>query len=255
MSQQINLFNPIFLKQKMIFTAAHMAQALGVMALLLVVLAAFLNYRSSTLQAEANAGKALVDASQARLTKANAEFVPRQKSKQLEAEIAQLQAQLQSLQEVEAVLKRGEIGNTEGYAEYFRAFARQNVPGLWLTGVNIIGAGQDIALQGRAMQATLIPVYIGRLKDEQSMRGKTFGALQITQPSTPEGGPAPAGASAVPLAPAVSAPVATPGLSQTPPAAGVLANASAAPVAAVAPALPRYVQFSLQSQGVEEGKK
>ncbi|MBB3121243.1 MSHA biogenesis protein MshI [Pseudoduganella violacea] len=246
MSQQINLFNPIFLKQKKIFTALHMAQALGAMALLLVALAAFLNYRSSTLQAEANAGKALVEASQARLNKANAEFVPRQKSKQLEAEIAQLQAQLQSLQEVEAVLKRGEIGNTEGYAEYFRAFARQNVQGLWLTGVNIVGAGQDIALQGRAMQAALIPAYIGRLKDEKSMRGKTFGALQITQPS------APAGVSAVPAAPAVSAPAAMPGLSQTPPPAGALANA---PVAAVAPALPRYVQFSLQSQSVEEGKK
>ncbi|NVD97517.1 MSHA biogenesis protein MshI [Massilia sp. BJB1822] len=253
MSQQINLFNPIFLKQKKIFTAAHMAQALGAMALVLVALAVFLNYRSSTLQVEANAGKALLDASHARLNKANAEFVPRQKSKQLEAEIAQLQAQLQSLQEVEAVLKRGEIGNTEGYAEYFRAFARQNVQGLWLTGVNIVGAGQDIALQGRAMQAALIPAYIGRLKDEKSMRGKTFGALQITQPSAPEGG---SGVSVVPLAPAVSAPVAMPGLSQTPPAAGALANAPAAPaVAAPAPALPRYVQFSLQSQSVEEGKK
>ena len=230
MSQQINLFNPIFLKQRKILTAVHMAQALGAVALLLVGLAVFLNYRSSALQAEVNAGQALVDAGQARLAQANAKFAPRQKSQQLEAEVAQLQAQLRSLQEVEAVLKRGEIGNTEGYAEYFRAFARQNVQGLWLTGVNIVGAGQDIGLQGRAMQAALIPVYIGRLKDEKSMSGKTFGALQITQPSAQDGASAPA-------------------LAQTPPAT------PAAP-AAQAAALPRFVQFSLQSQGVAvEGKK
>lgn len=247
MSQQINLFNPIFLKQKKILTATHMAQALGAVALLLVGLAIFLNYRSAALQVEANAGKALVDASQARLVKANADFAPRQKSKQLEAEVAQLQAQLQSLQEVEAVLKRGEIGNTEGYAEYFRAFARQNVQGLWLTGVNIVGAGQDIGLQGRAMQAALIPVYIGRLKDEKSMRGKTFGALQITQPSAQDGATVQAAVAALPPAPGVSAPVAMPGLSQTPPAN---------PAVPAAPALPRFVQFSLQSQAVAaEGKK
>jgi hypothetical protein len=53
---------------------------------------------------------------------------------------------------------------------------------LWLTGVSINGAGNDIGVQGRAMQATLIPNYIARLTGERVMRGKTFASLDIGRP-------------------------------------------------------------------------
>jgi hypothetical protein len=110
------------------------------------------------------------------------------------------------------------LGNAAGYAEYFRAFSRQNVSGLWLTGVSIVGAGNDIGVQGRAMQPTLIPAYIARLKSERIMHGKSFASLDI---SRPDAQPVPA-----------AAPTAAP--------------APAAPVAVTAP----FVQFSLQSTAV-----
>ena len=46
-------------------------------------------------------------------------------------------------------LKSGGIGNTKGYSEYFRAFARQSVSGLWLTGFDINGDGAQMTLQVR----------------------------------------------------------------------------------------------------------
>ena len=74
--------------------------------------------------------------------------------------------------------------------------SRQNVSGLWLTGVTIGGAGNDIGVQGRAMQATLIPNYIARLTAERVMHGKTFASLDIGRPdataaSAPAAAPAP----------------------------------------------------------------
>lgn len=71
------------------------------------------------------------------------------------------------------------MGDTTGYAGYFKALARQNVSGLWLTGVSV--AGPDIGVRGRALEPALIPDYISRLTRESVMRGKTFGSLEISQ--------------------------------------------------------------------------
>ncbi len=225
MSQQINLFNPIFLKQKKIFTALPMAEALGVIVAGLLLMDWFANHRVAELEQRAAAGKSLLAGRETRLNQANAQFAPRQKSPAVAAELADAQARLAALHEVEGVLRGGALGNTDGYSEYFRAFSRQNVNGLWLTGLTIVGAGHDIGVQGRAMQPALIPSYIVRLTAEKVMHGKTFASLKIDR-----GAPAPAAA----------------------PAAGDAAESAGAVAAAAATvpaagALAPYVEFSLQS--------
>jgi hypothetical protein len=181
-SQQINLFNPIFLKQKKIFTTAHMAQTLGLVAAGALLLAVYGAVKTSQLEQHAAAGKAAVAAAEARLAQVAKEFPPRQKSKDLEAEVAHAQGELKSLREVQAVLERGELGNTAGYSEYWRAFARQSVNGVWLTAVSVTGAGKEIGLEGRALQPELVPGYIQRLTREAVLQGKAFGSLEISRP-------------------------------------------------------------------------
>ena len=225
MSQQINLFNPIFLKQKKVFGARALVQALGVILLGVVGVTGFAGHRVGELTDQAERGKAALAARQTRLAAVNTQFAPRQRSATLGAELAQAQTEQASLRQVEMVLQGGALGNTSGYAEYFRAFARQNVSGLWLTGLNIAGAGNAIGVQGRAMQPTMIPLYISRLTAEQVMRGKTFASLKIDRPAA-----------------AVAATAAAP-------------EAASAPTAAVQPvALSPFVEFSLQSVAAEGGK-
>jgi hypothetical protein len=193
-SQQINLFNPIFLKQKKIFTAVHMAQTLGLVTAGALLLSAYGAVKNSQLAEHAAAGKAAVTAAEARLAKVTAEFPPRQKSKELEGDVARMQGELQSLREVQSVLERGELGNTSGYSEYWRAFARQSVHGVWLTGITVVGAGKEVGLEGRALQPELLPGYIQRLTREPALQGKTFGSMEIARPGLPAGVQAPAGA-------------------------------------------------------------
>jgi len=225
-SQQINLFNPIFLKQKKIFTALPMAEALGLIVAGALLLAWYAGRNVAELEQSAASGKALLADRERRLVNANTQFAPRQKSPALAAELAQAEAELKALHDVESVLHGGALGNTAGYAEYFRALSRQNVGGLWLTGVTINGAGNDIGVQGRAMQPTLIPNYIARLTGERVMHGKTFASLDIGRPDVQQ-----------PAAPAA-------------PSATATATAPAAPVSAVAP----FVEFSLQSTVQEAAK-
>jgi Tfp pilus assembly protein PilN len=207
-SQQVNLFNPVFLQQKKIFSARTMAQALGVLALGVAAMAAYGNARVAALQKQADAGAAQLQQRQARLATVTAEFAPRRQDPALEAEVKEAERQLGALREVSGVLQRGELGNTRGYAEYFRALARQHVDGLWLTGLAIAGAGSDIALRGRALDPAAVPGYLTRLTREPVFQGKSFGSLQMTEgtagpaagsPSAAVPAPAPAPASAAPF--------------------------------------------------------
>jgi hypothetical protein len=221
-SQQINLFNPIFLKQKKIFTALPMAEALSVIVAGVLLLTWFAGQRVAELERSAAAGKILLADREQRLGRATVQFAPRQKSAALDAQVAQAEAELKSLHDVESVLQGGSLGNTAGYAEYFRALSRQNVSGLWLTGVHIVGAGNDIGVRGRALQPTLIPNYIARMTAERIMHGKTFASLDISRPET-QAAPAPA------------------------------AGAAASAVTQVAAPSP-YVEFNLQSTAAETAK-
>ncbi|MYM34580.1 MSHA biogenesis protein MshA [Duganella sp. FT94W] len=242
MSQQINLFNPIFLKQKKIFSALPMLEALGA----IIVGALLLNwYAAQTvdqLERVATEGKATLAKREQQLAKASKQFAPRVKDAVLETDLAEAEAELVALREVSTVLQGGSLGNTLGYAEYFRAFSRQNVNGLWLTGLTISGAGTDIGVQGRAMHATLIPNYISRLTAERVMHGKTFASLDIGRPGTT----------------APPAPQSPPVLATT--VAGLTPADPVTPATPAAPAVPAaqeppFVEFNLQSTLAEEADK
>jgi hypothetical protein len=184
MSQQINLFNPAFQPQKKIFSANAMAAALGVLVLGLVGTGVYAKVRVMRLETRVAQGEQNVQAAQKRLEAAAAEFAPRTKDSRLEAEVADAQAEHDALQRVADVIRRGDLGNTEGYAEYFRALARQSVDGLWLTGVTIAGAGTEIGVRGRALDPALVPGYLARLRNERVLQGKPVGSMQIGQATT-----------------------------------------------------------------------
>lgn len=177
MSQQINLYNPVFLQQKKIFTARAMAQASGVLLLGCAAMVMYGKVSVAALEKDAAATAALLKQKQARLEVVNTEFAPRQKNLALEAKIAQSDAELRAMQGVETVLQKGSMGNSAGYSETFRALARQSVSGLWLTGVRLSGSELDV--RGRTLDAALVPGYISRLRQEPVMQGKSFAALDM----------------------------------------------------------------------------
>ena len=191
MSQQINLFNPIFLQQKKIFAARTMAQSLGLLAIGALAIAGAASHSVGKLRQEAAELTLQAAKKQARLLGATTEFAPRKPNPGLTSEALDAESQLAALRRVAQIIQGGDLGNTRGYAEHFRALGRQHQDGLWLTAVGI-GLGADMSLQGRALDATLVPAYIARLSREPVLRGKAFGNLQISQPAASPASPAPA---------------------------------------------------------------
>ena len=184
MSQQINLFNPRFLAQKKVFSARAMAEALGALLFGCVALGLYGQHNSTVLAREDSAGAARLAQRQARLEQVSLEYAPRQKNPALAAELAAVEAKSVLLRGALSALDKGELGNQTGYAGAFKALARQSMTGLWLTGVQIEGAGAELGLQGRALEPALVPAYLVRLGREPQLRGKRFTSMRIGQPKS-----------------------------------------------------------------------
>ena len=181
MTQQINLFNPIFLKQKKIFSAVNM---LDTLAVLLVGIALFYGYASiETL----NLYRQSVETarqyyqSKTRLSEASARYAPKKADAALAAEVNTLQAQVNARKSNLQDLGGGVLGGGSGYAQYMRALARQSLAGLWLTGFSVGKGGAEMEISGRALRPELVPSYIQRLTKERALQGRAFDSLSMTQ--------------------------------------------------------------------------
>jgi hypothetical protein len=182
MSQQINLFNPIFLRQQKIFSLLTMLQALGLIVLGSGFFYGYALYQVTQLTRQSEESDRRFKAGQDSLTRYTSEFSPQQANKLLQDEVQNLEQQNLEQAKVVDTLKSGALGNTTGYSAYMQAFSRQVIEGLWLTGFNVIGDGAHITLNGSVLKPELLPAYIQRLNREAVIQGKTFSKLQMQQP-------------------------------------------------------------------------
>ena len=191
MSQQINLFNPVFLTQKKYFSVLTMLQALGLILLGSALFYGYALYQVTQLSRQADEMTRRHAAEQVRLVNLAEEFSPQRSRQMLEDELKSLESQAAAQETLLNMLKSGAIGNTEGYSEYMRAFARQSVNGLWLTAFDITGDGAQMSLSGAVLAPKLVPIYIQRLGKEKIMRGKTFANFQMQRPKSETDRPVP----------------------------------------------------------------
>lgn len=187
MSQQINLLTPALREQKKHFSALAMLQALMLIALGSALFCGYANQQVQLLNRQSVETDKHYAAEQLRLTRYMADFSPQQAGQLLEDEIKQAEGKANTQRELIETLKGGVVGNTTGYSEYMRAFARQAVSGLWLTGFNITGDAAQMSLSGAVLSPDLVPAYIQKLGQEKVMQGKSFAALQMQQPKGDSG--------------------------------------------------------------------
>lgn len=203
MSQQINLFNPIFLQQKKYFSAVAMLQALALLLAGMAVLYGFEVRQKNGLQLlQAQAEKQALER-RAQLIRFGKEFSDQGKSKKLDEEIAQVEPRLRSRQELLNEITTGISGNVEGFSQYMSALARQHVNGVWLTAVNIGGRPSDLVIKGKVLNGDLVPVYVRSLSREPALAGRRVSELQLIARET---APAAAGAPARAAAPGTPPP-------------------------------------------------
>lgn len=189
MSQQINLFSSKLLKQKDYFSMLAMVQALGLIFVGSMLLYVYAVYQVTQLSEQSQELDKRMLAEKVKLTRYSAEFSPQLAQQILESELKQAEKDVLAQRELIARMKSGGLGNTSGYSEYMRAFARQTLSGLWLTGFEIAGDAVQMRIAGSALSPELVPAYIKRLSREQVMHGKEFAALHMQQHKVETGKP------------------------------------------------------------------
>lgn len=180
MSQQINLYNPLFLKKEKLFSARTMAQALGLVVLGLVGIYAYSAMQAREAERLTKEYATQVAAQREQMVALSARSSANARSKTLEAEVARLEAAVKSRQGLLDTLTTGQLGNSEGISRYFAAFGRQATPGVWLTGFTIGEGGNDLRVNGRVLHPDLVPVYLRALNREEVMRGRQVTELKLT---------------------------------------------------------------------------
>ena len=187
MPQQINLFNPAFLDKRSPLSLKAALMGWLAVALLSVAFAGYAGMRNRQLTQEEREVAAKVTVAQAEMQRLAGQVAGRKQDPQIAAEILRLESEIEGRDEVMAVLKGGTLGDTRGFSEHLRAFARQSFEGVWLTGLHIAASGKDVALEGRALRAEQVPGYLRRLNSESVMQGHPFSELLMQAPAADQG--------------------------------------------------------------------
>lgn len=181
MTQQINLYQPMFRRQKKMFSAVTMLQILAFFA---VILGAVYGYAAASLQpfrTELQKSDAQFEKLTKQIELYRAKFPEEGKGKLLETEIARLTKELDERRKLKDTLESGSFGNVEGFSGLFEALAKGHVDGAWLTGIRIGNGGRLISLSGKAVDPELVPVYIRRLSETPAFQKRAFNVLELAR--------------------------------------------------------------------------
>lgn len=178
MYQQINLYQPIFRKQRQIFSAVTMLQAIGVVAVALLAIYGYGLVQVRALEAAVVQLERREIALTTQLTRIDPALSANRRA-EIEADVRRLNATLLDQQRLIDVLRDQPLGRTEGFSGYLAALARQRTPELWLTSFAINGGTGAIEISGRTLEPELVPEYMQRLGREAALAGQQFDRFEI----------------------------------------------------------------------------
>lgn len=181
MKQQINLFQPMFRRQKKPFSAVTM---LMLTAFFIVVFAGIYAYSISQLRSVETYLSAIdsdLEKLRNQTEKLTSQFPAKSKSKLLESEISRLGSELEKRQQIKNALALPSLENKRVFSGVLESLARKHVAGTWLTKVSITEGGEALGFEGKTFSSELVPVYIRQLSEEKSFAGLSFNVLDLQQ--------------------------------------------------------------------------
>lgn len=178
MYQQINLYQPIFRKQRQIFSATTLLQALGLVTAALVVIYGYGLMSVRALEAEIAQLEGRERALTLQLERIDPD-IGRGQREELDGELARLNSALFEQEQLVEVLRKQPLGLTDGFSGYLAALGRQRRPELWLTQIAINGGTGAMELAGRSLQPELVPEFMQRLGREPVLAGQRFDQFEI----------------------------------------------------------------------------
>jgi hypothetical protein len=182
MSQQINLLNPALIKQRDFLNPNNIVITLGLLSVLMLGYYGYAQKQLSLLTLQRSQAAETLSATQAQLQQTTLLHTPHEMNKALIEQIAQLEQKENMQQQILQTVNLSSATPEKGYAALMRAFAKQSLDGLWLTSFSFDSNTEKLNINGRTLQADLVPEYISNLGNEPALKGKLFSALSMNLP-------------------------------------------------------------------------
>lgn len=176
--QQINLYRPEFRPSHEPLRAVHMLWGVVALILLLGVYSGFTNQGNARLQQELADEQALLASQQLTLQKISLQQTRNQPA-QLDAEIDALRQDIGRRQQILALITDQDFGNTAGFSAHIQAMARQSLETLALERFSLKSGGNYVELAGKTREPDQVPLYLQRLRAEDSFSKVRFGVLNV----------------------------------------------------------------------------
>lgn len=174
-------------------TSRHPTARQAAMALLLVFTAGFAggswyDYQLNSLQKQVATLNSSIDDLVFNLEERSHFLAQRNADPSLVAELQRRQREADDKSRVLDLLSGESVGNTDGFSGHLAALGRRHPEGLWLERIRISDGGRQLLLRGLALDAGLIPKFLGDLQLEPVLAGTTFSTFAL---SSDEERPAP----------------------------------------------------------------
>ncbi len=186
MSQQVNLYQAQFRRQKKAFSSRTLLQASAVISAGVLLLAGVNTWQGWTLKQELARVEQRHADTRTRLEQLLRTQPSRSARTDLSDQVAQLEGLLKAAEHTEEILQRDMFRDNLGYSVYLTALARQTVAGVRLTDIEIPGAARQLLLRGRTTQEAMVLRYLQRLSSEPVLAGLEFPRFKLVRPEHDE---------------------------------------------------------------------
>ena len=176
--QQVNLYQPIFRRQRHIFSAATIAQSIAILVVALTTIYVYGLWQVHALEHQLAELTRRENASANQLARLDPSDSDRRR-REVEAAIAELGATLLAQRDLISVIEERPLGNVHGFSRQLAALGRRHSPGLWLTELRINGGTNSIQLIGRTTDPGMVPAYLLRLGQEEALSGQRFDRFEL----------------------------------------------------------------------------
>jgi len=178
-NQQVNLFQPIFRKERKLLSFRVLLQASVVVFVLLMLMYGYGIRQTTRMQADLAQLQGQLDRRVAQVGELATRLAQRKTDTSAAQELARLEQEVAARRRVVDALTRVRDTYTRGVSGYMESFARQAPKGIWLTGFVVQAGGEVLVIRGSALKPALVPSFLQRLTEEATLAGTHFGLLQI----------------------------------------------------------------------------
>ncbi len=179
MRQQINLYQPVFRRERKVFSAVAMIQVLALLFVALLGVYAWQLVATHALQQQLQADQQRQGTARMQLSALILKLSSRKVSPALAQALSQAQQDLAGRRAVLQVLSSQAHGNIRGFSPVLSALSRSVHAGIWLTNVDLADGGTQFSLAGRITRGEILPRYLNLLRRQSAVSGYRFSTLEI----------------------------------------------------------------------------